>query len=78
MIDGEALFSELVVYPAVAVAAPVLRVYGLDPNAFVCVAVRSLAEIVIVLLVAQFSDDLGPTPNISAFSSWSRAFNFFR
>ena len=53
MIDGEALFSELVVYPAVAVAAPVLRVYGLDPNAFVCVAVRSLAEIVVVRRTGQ-------------------------
>ena len=53
MIDGEALFFELVVYPAVAVAAPVLRVYGLDPNAFVCVAVRSLAEIVIVCGTGQ-------------------------
>ena len=48
VIDGEALFSELIVYPAVAVAAPIFRMYGLDPSAFVRVAVRSLAEIVIV------------------------------
>ena len=41
MIDGEAFFSELVVYLAVAVAAPVFRMYGLDPGAFVYVAGQS-------------------------------------
>lgn len=41
VIDGEVFFSELVVYLAVAVAAPVFRMYGLDPGVFVYVAGQS-------------------------------------
>ena len=93
MVDGEALVPELGNDAAVAVAAFVLGVYGLDPAAFVGVAVLPLLEVVVVcgagqsaclqemsqgVLDAQFMDDLGPIPNISALSSWSRAFNFFR
>lgn len=93
MVDDVALIPQLGNDAAVAVAALVLGVYGLDPAAFVGVAVPPLLEVVVVcgagqpaclqemfkrVLAAQFSDDLGPIPNISAFTSWSRAFNFFR
>ena len=67
--------------------------HGLNPATLIGVAIRPLAEVVVVrgtgqtaslqemlqsVFAAQFSDDLGPIPNISAFSFWSRAFNFFR
>ena len=66
---------------------------GFDPITLVGVAVHLLSKVVVVcgtgqsaslqemfqgMLAAQFSDGLGPIPNISAFSFWSRAFNFFR
>jgi hypothetical protein len=93
VVDREALVSELGHDTPVAVTTPVLRMHGLDSATLVGVAVWPLAEVVVVcgagksaclqemlqsVLVAQFSDDLGPIPNISAFSFWSRAFNFFR
>jgi hypothetical protein len=68
-------------------------VYGLDSLAHDGVAVGAILEVVVVrgagqpaclqemsqgVLGAQFADDLGPIPNISALSSWSRAFIFFR
>lgn len=73
--------------------APIACMHGLDPAALVGIAVPPLLEVVVVcgagqsaclqemfqgVLDAQFMDDLGPIPNISALSSWSRAFNFFR
>jgi len=93
VVDREAFVSKLGHDAAVAVPAPVLCMYGLDPAALVSVAVQPLFEVVVVcgagqaarlqemfkgVLGAQFVDDLGPIPNISALSSWSRAFNFFR
>ena len=93
MVDRVALVPELGHDAAVAVPAPVLCVHHLDSATLVSVAVNFLAEVVVVggagqlarlqemfqsMFAAQFSDDLGPIPNISAFSFWSRAFNFFR
>ncbi len=93
VVDDVALVPQLGNDAAVAVAALVLGVYGLDPAAFVGVAVPPLLEVVVVcgagqpaclqemfqgVLGAQFVDDLGPIPNISALSSWSRAFIFFK
>ena len=93
VVYGIALVPELGHDAPVAVSAPVLCMHGPDPAAFVGVAVLPLLEVVVVcgagqsaclqemsqgVLDAQFMDDLGPIPNISALSSWSRAFNFFR
>ena len=93
VVNDVALVPELGNDAAVAVAALVLGVYGLDPAAFVGVAVPPLLEVVVVcgagqpaslqemsqgVLGAQFMDDLGPIPNIPALSSWSRAFIFFK
>ena len=93
VVDCEALVPQFVPDAAVAVAAPVFRVYGLDPPALVGVAVGLFPDVVVVrgagktarlqemfegVLSAQSPDYLGPTPNIPAFSSRSRAFNFFR
>lgn len=93
MVYGIALVPELGHDAPIAVAAPVLCMHGLDPAALVGIAVPPLLEVVVVrgagqpaslqemfqgVLGAQFVDDLGPIPNISALSSWSRAFNFFR
>jgi hypothetical protein len=93
MVDRVTLVSELGQDTAVAVTTAVLRMHDLNPATLVSVAIRPLAEVVVVsgvgysagfqemlqsVFVAQFSDDLGPIPNISAFSFWSRAFNFFR
>ena len=93
VVNDVALVPELGNDAAVAVAALVLGVYGLDPAAFVGVAVPPLLEVVVVcgagqpaclqemfqgVLGAQFVDDLGPIPNIPALSSWSRAFIFFK
>ena len=92
VVDSEAFVLELRTDSTVAVAAPVLCMYRPCPFAFFRVAVGPLAQVVVVcgaeqtaslqemferVLAAQFSDDLGPIPNISAFSSWSRTF-FFR
>ena len=69
------------------------RVYGLDAFAFFCVTVGLGTQVIVIcgagqpaslqemserIIPAQFMDDTGPIPNISAFSSWSRAFNFFK
>ncbi len=93
MVYGIALVPELGHDAPVAVSAPVLCMHGPDPATLVGVAVPPLLEVVVVcgagqsaclqemfqgVLDAQFMDDLGPIPNISALSSWSRAFNFFR
>ena len=93
VVDDVALIPQLDNDAAVAVAALVLGMYGLDPAAFVGVAVPPLLEVVVVcgagqpacfqemlqgVLGAQFADDLGPIPNVSALSSWSRAFIFFK
>lgn len=93
MVDHEAFVPELAFDSTVAVTAHVFRMYGLDPLAFISVTVVFLLDVVVVcgagqpaclqemferVFVAQSSDCLGPIPNISAFSSWSRAFNFFR
>ena len=93
VVDSEAFVPELRIDSAVAVTAPVLCVYRPYPFTFFRIAVGPLAQVVVVcgagqsaclqemfkrVLAAQFSDDLGPIPNISAFTSWSRAFNFFR
>ena len=93
VVYGIALVPELGHDAAVAIATLVLGVYGLDSLAHDGVAVGAILEVVVVrgagqpaslqemsqgVLGAQFADDLGPIPNISALSSWSRAFNFFR
>ncbi len=93
MVYGIALVPELGHDAPIAVAPPVLCMHGLDPAAFVGVAIPPLLEVVVVrgagqpaclqemfqgVLGAQFVDDLGPIPNISALSSWSRAFIFFK
>lgn len=93
VVDREALVPQFIPYATVAVTALVMGVYGPDPLALFRIAVRLFTDVVVVcgagkpaclqemferMLAAQFSDCLGPIPNISAFSSWSRAFNFFR
>jgi len=93
VVDDEAFVTELSVDTAVAVTAEVPRVYVLYAFALDGVTFRFLLEVVVVcgagqpaslqemserVLAVQFVDGLGPIPNISAFSSWSRAFNFFR
>lgn len=93
MVDDEAFVTELGVDTPVAVTPKVPRVYVLYAFTLVDVMFRFLLKVVVIcgagqpaslqempecVIAAQFVDDLGPIPNISAFSSWSRAFNFFR
>ena len=93
MVDRVSLFSKLSHDAAVTVTAPVLRMYSPDSATLVGISVPALFKVVVIcgtgqatrlqemfksVLGAQFADDLGPIPNISAFSSWSRAFNFFK
>ena len=53
MVDRVALVPELCADSAVTISTLVFRMYGFDSDKFVCVAVRSLAEIVVVRRTGQ-------------------------